>query len=197
MKDGRVAGIECIRMQLGSVDESGRRRPIPIKGSEFEIKLDTLIPAISEQPDISCLGDKHDFNISGWNTFVVDQETLTTNIPGVFAGGDAIRGPSSVIEAMADGKRAAEAVDKYIKGKEITFAYSVTRPSVYVEPVKLRVEEVLETLKQKTRKRAPHLRKSNFKEVDLGFDKKAAIREARRCLRCDLEVKKEDEKEPK
>ena len=197
MKDSRVAGIECIRMQLGSVDESGRRRPIPIKGSEFEIKLDTLIPAISEQPDISCLGDEHDFNISGWNTFVVDQETLTTNVPGVFAGGDAIRGPSSVIEAMADGKRVAEAIDKYIKGEEIIFAYSVTRPSIYVEPVKLRVEEVLETSKQKTRKRAPHLRSKNFEEVDLGFDKKAAMREARRCLRCDLEIKKKNEKEPK
>jgi len=197
MKDGRVTGIECVRMQLGTVDESGRRRPIPIKGSEFEIKLDTLIPAISEQPDISCLGDEHDFNISGWNTFVVDQETLTTNIPGVFAGGDAIRGPSSVIEAMADGKRVAEAIDKYIKGEKIEFVYSVTRPSVYVKPVKLRVEEVLETSKQETKKRAPHLRRKNFEEVDLGFDKKAAMREARRCLRCDLEVKKEDEKELK
>ena len=176
------------------VDESGRRRPIQIKGSEFVVELDTLIQAISEQPDISCLGEKHEFNITGWNTLVVDPETLSTNIPGIFAGGDAIRGPSSVIEAMADGKKVAEAIDKYIKGKKIEFKYEVTRPSIFVEPVELKIEEVLESSKQETKKLAPEKRKKNFKEVDLGLDKKAAMNEAKRCLRCDLEVKKEEEK---
>ena len=195
VEDGRVAGVKCTRMQLGTVDQSGRRRPIPIKDSGFFIELDTLISAISEQPDLSFLGDEHEFEISGWNTFVVDKESLITSVPGVFAGGDAIRGPSSVIEAMADGKRAAEAIDQYIKSREVKFEYSVTRPSIYVEPVKLNLAETLESTRQEIKKREPASRRKNFVEVDLGFSKSTAIKEARRCLRCDLEVKDEDEKE--
>ena len=188
-KDDKVAGIECIRMKLGDVDKSGRRRPIPIKGSEFVVELDTLIQAISEQPDISCLEEKHEFNISGWNTFVVDHETLSTNIPGVFAGGDAIRGPSTVIEAMVDGKRVAETIDKYIRADKSETRYEITRPSIYVEPVKLKVEEVLEISRQETKKLSFEKRRKNFEEVNLGLDKKSAIKEAKRCLRCDLEVR--------
>ena len=196
-KDNKVVGIECIRMKLGDVDKSGRRRPIPIKDSEFGMELDTLIQAISEQPDISCLGEKHEFDISGWNTFVVDHETLSTNIPGVFAGGDAIRGPSTVIEAMANGKKVAQSIDKYIKGQPIEFTYSVTRPSIYVEPVKLKVEEVLESQRQGTVQLPAAKRRNNFKEVNLGLDRKSAIREAKRCLRCDLEIRELDDKKEK
>uniref|UniRef100_A0A7V1EIB8 NADH-quinone oxidoreductase subunit NuoF n=1 Tax=candidate division WOR-3 bacterium TaxID=2052148 RepID=A0A7V1EIB8_UNCW3 len=193
-KDNKVAGLECVRMRLGDVDESGRRRPIPIKGSEFVIDIDTLISAISEQPDITCLGSDHKFNITGWNTFDVNPETLATNIPGVFAGGDAIRGPSTVIEAMADGKKVAESIDRYIKGEKMEFEYKVTRPSVYVEPVKLTERELLENKRQKTRKLEIKKRIKNFEEVDLGLDKISAVKEAKRCLRCDLEVKSLDEK---
>lgn len=188
-KENKVTGIECQGMELGDIDESGRRRPIPIKGSEFIIEIDTLIQAISEQPDISCLEQNHKFDISGWNTFIVDQETLATNVKGIFAGGDAIRGPNTVIEAMVDGKKAAAAIDKYIKGEKFEFKYTVTRPSIYVEPVKLKIEEVLEISRQETKRLALEKRRKNFKEVDLGFDEKSAIKEAKRCLRCDLEVR--------
>ncbi|MGQ9700932.1 MAG: NADH-quinone oxidoreductase subunit NuoF [bacterium] len=196
-KDGKVVGLECINMELGDVDESGRRRPVPIKGSEFTIEIDTLIPAISEQPDISCLGSEHKFNITEWNTFEVDPETFATNIAGVFAGGDAIRGPSTVIEAMADGKKVADSIDRYIKGEKMEFIYKATRPSVYVEPVKLTEKERLENKRQLTKKIDVKKRSKNFKEVDIGFDKLSAVKEAKRCLRCDLEVKAEDEKRSK
>ena len=195
--DDEVAGIECIRMKLGDVDKSGRRRPIPIKGSGFIVKLNTLIQAISEQPDISCLEEKHEFNISGWNTFVVDHETLSTNIPGVFAGGDAIHGPSTVIQAMADGKRAAETIDKYIRDDKSELKHQITRPSIYVESVKLKVEEVLEISRQETKKLGFEKRMKNFEEVNLGLDKKSAIKEAKRCLRCDLEIRELDDKKEK
>ncbi len=195
VKDGRVTGVKCTRMQLGAVDQSGRRRPIPIKDSEFVVELDTLISAISEQPDLSFLEEKHDFEISGWSTFVVEKESLSTNVRGIFAGGDAIRGPSSVIEAMADGKRVAETIDQYLKNKPIRVEYKVTRPTVYVEPVKLTVAETLESTRQEPRKTKPAARRKTFTEVDLGLGKSAAIKEAKRCLRCDLEVKEEDEKE--
>jgi NADH-quinone oxidoreductase subunit F len=197
VKDGHITGIRCSRMELGTVDASGRRRPVPIKGSEFVIELDTLISAISEQPDISFLEQDHGFEISGWNTFVVDKETLATNVPGVFSGGDAIRGPSSVIEAMADGKKVAIAIDQYLRNQQIEFEYRVTRPSVYVEPVKLTVKETLESTRQDTKKLDMTKREKNFHEVDLGLGRNAAIREAKRCLRCDLEVRDEDQKEQK
>ncbi len=197
VKDAHVVGIECVKMELGRIDESGRRRPIPIKDSVFELKIDTLIPAISEQPDISCLGENHDFDTSGWNTIEVDSESLATNVKGVFAGGDVTRGPSTVIEAMADGKKAAHAIDKYIKGEKIAFEYKVTRPSVYVEPMKLKIEEVLDSHREPTKKLPIAKRSKNFKEVDFCLSKMAAIKEAKRCLRCDLEVKSEDEKKEK
>lgn len=196
-KNKRLVGIECIRMELGSVDESGRRRPIPIKGSEFKINIDSLIQAISEQPDISCLGKDHEFNLTGWNTMVVDGTTLMTNINGIFAGGDAIRGPSTVIEAMADGKKVAHSIDKYIKGEPIEFSHRVTRPSIYVEPAKLKVEEVFETQRQEVKQLSLVSRTKNFTEIDFCLDKKAAIKEAKRCLRCDLEVKELDDKKEK
>jgi NADH-quinone oxidoreductase subunit F len=197
VKDGHITGIRCTRMELGTVDASGRRRPVPIKGSEYVVELDTLVSAISEQPDISFLEQDHNFEISGWNTFVVNSETLMTNVPGVFAGGDAIRGPSSVIEAMADGKRVANAIDQYLRNGEIKFEYTVTRPSVYVEPAKLTVSETLESTRQETKKLDINKRTKKFLEVDLGLSRNAAIKEAKRCLRCDLEIKDEDEKEPK
>jgi NADH-quinone oxidoreductase subunit F len=193
----KVIGIECVKMELGSVDESGRRRPIPIKGSEFVIKANTLIQAISEQPDIACLGEEHDFEISGWNTLMVKETTLATNVAGVFAGGDVIRGPSTVIQAMADGKKAAKSIDKYIKAQPIEFDYTVTRPSIYVDPVKLEVEEIFQTQRQEATHIPAIKRRKNFKEIDLGLDRKAAIKEAKRCLRCDLEIRKLDDKKEK
>ncbi|OGC40672.1 hypothetical protein A2Y85_00650 [candidate division WOR-3 bacterium RBG_13_43_14] len=196
-KDTQVVGIECVKMELGSFDESGRRRPIPIKGSEYEIKINTLIQAVSEQPDLSCLGKDHDFNTSGWNTLVVDHETLATNIPGVFAGGDVTRGPNTVIEAMADGKKAALSIDKFIRGDKTEITYEVTRPSIYVEFAQLNIEELLEASRPKANKLPTPSRKKNFKEVSIKLDKKTAIQEAKRCLRCDLEVRHEDDTKEK
>jgi len=197
VKDAHVVGIECVHMELGNVDESGRRRPIPIKDSAFELKIDTLIPAISEQPDLGCLGVDHEFDTSGWNTLEIDRETLATNVKGVFAGGDVTRGPSTVIEAMADGKKAAQAIDTLIKGEKIEFDYRVTRPSIYVDPIKLKIEEVLDSHREPVNRLPTKNRSKNFKEVDLCLSRKAAVKEAKRCLRCDLEVKDEDEKKEK
>ncbi|MDZ7261727.1 MAG: NADH-quinone oxidoreductase subunit NuoF, partial [candidate division KSB1 bacterium] len=132
-ENGKVTGIECIRMELGDIDASGRRRPVPIKGSEFTIELDTLIPAISQEPDLSFLPQDHQFNISKWNTFVVDEETMATNVPGVFAGGDAVTGPDTVVMAMRAGKIAAESIGRYLRGKSLKREYHVTKPLWEVE----------------------------------------------------------------
>jgi NADH-quinone oxidoreductase subunit F len=191
-KDNKLCGIECQKMALGDVDSSGRRRPVPIEGSEYEIEIDNLISAISEEPDVTCF-EKEKLNISKWKTLEIDDDTLATNIPGVFSGGDVARGPGTVIRAMADGKKAARSIDKYIKGEKIEFEYHVSRPSVYVEPIEL-TEEEYDIPEQETRKLAVNKRTKNLKEVDLGFDKECAVKEAKRCLRCDLEAKAEEDK---
>lgn len=111
-----------------------------------------------------------------------------TTRPGVFAGGDAVTGPNTVVEAMAAGKLAANMIEKYVSGLTLKPDYNLTRPSVYVKPWMLSEEEVL------TAKRPANLhlhlkdRAKNFKEVDLGMAEAQAITEARRCLRCDLET---------
>lgn len=116
-KNGRVAGMECTKMELGKLDASGRRRPIPIKGSEFTIEADVIIPAISQQPDISFLSEGHGLEISRWDSFVIDERTMQTNLPDVFAGGDAVTGPATVIEAIAAGHRAAAGIDHYLRAR--------------------------------------------------------------------------------
>jgi NADPH-dependent glutamate synthase beta subunit-like oxidoreductase len=115
-EEGQVTAIECVHMELGEPDETGRRRPIPIENSEFTTELDTVILAIGESPDLSFLPEE--IEVSEQNTILVDPVTMTTNLPGVFAGGDVVSGPATVIEAIAAGKRAALSIDRYLKGED-------------------------------------------------------------------------------
>jgi NADH-quinone oxidoreductase subunit F len=196
---GKVKGIECVRMKLGEVDESGRRRPIPIAGSEFITDLDTLIPAIGEFPDLFFLRKKSEIEVTKRGTLVVDPETLVTSREGVFAGGDVVTGPATVVEAIAHGKLAAEFIEKYLKGEPLRREYQVTKPSLYVEPIELTEEEIAEADKRAKMPRLhPEERVTNFEEVELGLKEEKAKKEARRCLRCDLEeTLEEDKKEEK
>jgi NADPH-dependent glutamate synthase beta subunit-like oxidoreductase len=188
--NGKLEAIECIRMELGEMDQSGRRRPIPVEGSEFKVEVDTLILAISQQPDVSLLSG-NGLNISKWNTIEVDPETLSTNIEGIFAGGDVVTGPNTVTEAMAHGKTAAQMIDKYIKGEKLEREYKVTRPALRVEAVKLTEEETKRLKRPKVQSMPVDQRLKDFSEVELGFTEADAILEAKRCLRCDLEAKEE------
>ncbi len=113
----RLTGMKCIKMELGEPDASGRRRPVPIEGSEYVIDAETIVPAISQGTDLSFLGEEHDFEINRWNTFEIDSETGATNVRGVFAGGDVVTGPDIAIRAVAAGKRAAGGINKYLRSK--------------------------------------------------------------------------------
>jgi NADH-quinone oxidoreductase subunit F len=187
----KIEGIECIRMKLGDVDESGRRRPVPIEGSEFKVDVDTLILAISQEPDISLIVGENGLKVSAWSTLEVDPETLHTNVEGIFAGGDVVSGPNTVTGAMAHGKRAAQMIDKYVRGETLEVKYKVTRPAVHVEALQLSDEEI-KSLKRPEMPSIPvDQRIDSFKEVELGFSEADAMIEAKRCLRCDLEVKEE------
>jgi NADH-quinone oxidoreductase subunit F len=189
---GRVSKLECIRMELGDVDRSGRRKPVPIEGSGFTIDIDTLVPAISQEPDIGQLisGEAaKQLKLSKWNTIEVDGETLYCGAEGIFAGGDVVLGPKTVTEAMSHGMIAAEMIDKYIKGEPLLRQYSVTKPAMDV-PLMEMSEEEIESLQ---RFEMPMLdvkdRINNFIETELGFSMAAAVCEAKHCLRCDKEEK--------
>ena len=188
-KEEKVAGVECVRMKLGELDESGRRRPVVIPGSEFTMELDTLVAAIGESPDLSFLSEKDGIEISKWSTIKADEKTLSTSRKGIFAGGDVVKGPSTVVEAIAAGKKAAESINKYLEGKSLEPEYKLTRPSLYVHPVEL-TEEEIENAKRPEMPRLPiEKRGKNFNEVELGLNEEMAVNEARRCLRCELETK--------
>jgi NADPH-dependent glutamate synthase beta subunit-like oxidoreductase len=116
-KDGRVSGMKCIKMELGEPDASGRRRPVPIEGSDYVIDAETIVPAISQAANLDFLGKDHGFNITRWNTFGIDEDTGATNVPGVFAGGDVVSGPNIAIRAVAAGKRAALGIHDYLRSK--------------------------------------------------------------------------------
>ena len=116
-KDGKVSGMKCIKMELGEPDASGRRRPVPIEGSEYVIDAETIVPALSQGADLSFLKEGHDLELSRWNTFEIDEETGATNVPGVFAGGDIVTGPDIAIRAVAGGKRAADGIHEYLRSK--------------------------------------------------------------------------------
>ncbi len=176
-QDDRVTGIQCIRMELGEPDASGRRRPIPIKGSEFNMDVDTVIIAIGQAVDKTMLPKELEY--TSWGTLSVDPATLQTNIEGVFAGGDVVSGPSDVIASVATGKEAAISIDLYLSGGDLKEG----RPA----PLE-RVKEVSkEGVEIKARAAMPMLepeKRHGFAEVELGFDEKTAIEEAKRCLNC-------------
>jgi NADPH-dependent glutamate synthase beta subunit-like oxidoreductase len=190
-QDGKLKVCEFIRMKLGKVDESGRRRPVPIEGSEFTVKLDTFIVAIGEQPDLSFVPKGSGLGISSRGMLVADQETLLTTKEGFFAGGDVVTGPSTVVNALACGKIAAESIDQMLRGEQITRTYELTRPSKYVEPLELSDQELEELLAAKRPAMAQLSaaeRKSSFQEVGQGLTEEQAVKEAKRCLRCELET---------
>jgi len=189
--NGKLKACEFIRMRLGDIDESGRRRPVPIEGSEFIVELDTLIVSISESPDISFLKNEG-LEFSKWDTIVIDQETCLTKRPGIFAGGDVVTGPNTVVDAVAAGKIASESIDQYLTGKEVKREYKLIRPSRYIEPIEFSDEELDELLSAKRSEMTlltPEKRKYNLMEVNQGLSEEQAIKEAKRCLRCDLETK--------
>ncbi|MDP2932322.1 MAG: NADH-quinone oxidoreductase subunit NuoF [Chloroflexota bacterium] len=177
-EDGAVK-LECVRMALGAMDASGRRRPEPVKGSEFTMTFDTIIAAIGQQPDIP---KSFDLAVGKGDVIKVD-DTLATPKKGIFAGGDAVSGPASVIEAIAAGRQAAISIDKYLGGSgDITEALA---------PLETEVGAPLEETEERRRPEMPALpvkqRARGFKQIELGYTDQMAIEEATRCLRCDLE----------
>jgi NADPH-dependent glutamate synthase beta subunit-like oxidoreductase len=171
--------LECVRMSPGGIDSSGRRRSVPVEGSEFIKELDNGIASIGQRLRIS---DRFYLPTGDSDFIKVDKMTLATPKPGVFAGGDAVLGPSSVIEAIAHGRQAAKSIDMYLGGSgDIGRSAGVLRRRYFLS---LRI---IGRARQKSPVLPLEERLNGFSQVELGFDREAAIEEAGRCLRCDLE----------
>jgi NADH-quinone oxidoreductase subunit F len=186
-KNGRMAGVQCISMMLGELDSGGRPRPVPIPGSEFVLEADTLIPAIGQEPDLASLGERLGLEVSRRNTIVVDPETMAAGRPGIFAAGDVVTGPSTIADSAAGGKAAALSIHRYLQGESLERVYKVAKPSMQVEPLTISEEELEEIERVSIPCTPSVMRRGNFHLVELGLSEEKAVKEAKRCLRCDLE----------
>jgi len=188
---GRITGLRCVRMRLGEPDASGRRRPIPIPESDFVIEADALIAAVAQAPESSFLKPDHGLKITPWGTFEINEQTLETNRPGVFAGGDAARGPGALIQAIADGRRAALSIDRYLRDEPLLSARDLN-PLPIAHPTEEEIAAVIERgvvnvgQREAMRTAPPQERVRDFREVELGLTEEQANAEALRCLRCGI-----------
>lgn len=184
-KDGRVTGAECVRIELGEPDASGRRRPMPVKGSEFVIAADMVIPAIGEMPDLSFLAGQVELTKSG--TMKVEPNSHQASQPWLFAGGDCATGPATIVEAIAAGNRAANSIDRYLrKGKVSSSETELVENLLHQVALSRRRNGVIvdKRPRQSPEELSVDKRVNNFEEVEKCFTADVATKEAQRCLRC-------------
>lgn len=175
----RVNQIKCMRMQLSGFDSDGRKKPSRIAGSEFVIDADFVIPAVSQYSDLPFIR-KDEVEVTKMGTFVVNDDSLMTSMPGVFAGGDVARGSDVVITAIADGKKAACSIDKYLGGTgQLNKGEPIELPDIVDD------SELVEHERFDMKYIGMDSRKHSFEEVSQGFHRLNAMAEAMRCLRCD------------
>jgi heterodisulfide reductase subunit A-like polyferredoxin len=177
--DGKKAvALVCTKMRLGEPDKSGRRRPEPIPDSEFEIPATSIIPAIGQASDLGFLDGAVESNKNG--TIKADPVTLETSAAGVFAGGDVVKGPASIVEAVGNGHAAAVSIDRYLSKKDLKEGRG-QKPEVSPEPD---IKGAVVRSRAVQKRLSPEERKTNFTEVVLALTKEEAIAEAERCLSC-------------
>ncbi len=186
-EDGALRAVRCIRMRLGEPDPSGRRRPVPLEGSEFELPCQTAIPAIGQNPvldGIERIGDQ-ELARTPWGTLQVDERTGASNVPGIYAGGDVTNdGPTVVIDAIADGRRAAAAIQAWLEETPTPVEPFAARKADWGPPGKQDLGEVAETRRRDLQHLAVSERAGSFDEVATGFEPEDALHECGRCLEC-------------
>ncbi|UCE24207.1 MAG: molybdopterin-dependent oxidoreductase [Candidatus Zixiibacteriota bacterium] len=190
VEDSRMKSIDCIRMELGAPDESGRRRPVVIEGSEYTLQADWIISAIGQEPDLEGVDADEKLQLTKWKTIIAKDGTFDTDRPGVFAGGDVVTGPADAIDAIAAGRKAAAAIDKYIKESVITpltQRFESRRDNFH----KITAED-LPDIESSERLQMPELsvqeRIRTFEEVETGYTDEMAMTESLRCAECGCDV---------
>jgi len=181
-ENGKLTGVKCIQMELGEPDKSGRRRPVPVEGSEFIVEADVLIPAIGQKTDASFLKETDGIELNKWGDFAVDPITYQTSREGVFAGGDAQTGASIAIAAVGAGREAAISISRYLKGEDMKAGR---------EKLEIPQQDFNDIPKKAKKIDRSHMaripmdqRKSGFTEVELGFTEEQALQEANKCINC-------------
>jgi NADPH-dependent glutamate synthase beta subunit-like oxidoreductase len=188
-EDYRVTGVRFIKARLVSVEGSRRKRPVPIEGSDFHMPADAVIAAVGQRIDHAIMNDLPDLQWTRWDTIEADPVIMQTSLDGMYAAGDVVTGPDTVIGAIAGGKRAAEAIHRQLSG--------ILQPKLAPVPQRCAPTPLMEMdAAQKMEVQRPQMpllnlvrRKVTFQQVELGYDEQAAQTEAGRCLRCDVCVR--------
>ncbi len=183
-RDGRVAGLECLKMKLGAPDSSGRPAPEPIPNSEFVLPCDAVIATIGQSPDVGALGERLGLETTKWGTLAADPLTLETGLPGVFAGGDCVTGPDVVINAKLAGKKAATSIDRMLNGRDLRAGRELEGP--YGTEYVVDTTGVLMQRQVAMQALDPATRGKTFAEVHVGYTPEEAVAEAKRCLACGI-----------
>lgn len=185
----KITHLEYLKMELGEPDAGGRRRPIPIEGSETLIEADMLITAIGQSPDISFVKDGKrlaELKITRWNTIDADEDTLQSNIPYIYTAGDSATGPSLVVEAIGGGRKAAASIHKYLTNQEVKASSNLLRKKHIPGTIFDSVKGLTKTRRITMPELPVHERIKTFEEVDLVISEESAAKEAKRCLSCCL-----------
>ena len=182
--DGRVVGLECLKMKLGRPDASGRPTPEPIPGSEFVIPCDAVVVSIGQFPDVNALGERLGLSTTKSGTLRADPLTLETDLPGVFAGGDCVTGPDVVVGAMLAGKKAATSIDRWLNRQDLRVGRELEGP--YHTSYVVDTAGVLMQRQIPVQALDPKTRGKTFAEVHVGYTEEEAIAEAKRCLACGI-----------
>ncbi len=189
-EDGNATHLEYLKMELGEPDASGRRRPVPIEGSETLIETDMVITAIGQSPDISFTEEVQmrlaELKTTRWNTIDVDPATLQTNIPYLFAAGDAATGPSLVVDAIGGGRRAARSIHQYVMGQPVSADPKELQKDVINETIFDQVKGIIKSQRAPMPELPVGERIQSFVEVDRALTEQAAHEESNRCLFCCL-----------
>jgi heterodisulfide reductase subunit A-like polyferredoxin len=178
---GQLKRIEVIRMELGEPDESGRRRPVPIEGSQYTIDVDGVLSAIGQHPDATCLDDDCDVEVARASRLIANPLTMQTSQPWIFAGGDAVTGPATVVEAIQAGKIAAESIKRHLTGQDLLEGRDLDQ-----QVARAGVKGLAKEPRHVPKHRDPEERRSGFEEVVQVLSEDEAKAEAARCLACGI-----------
>ena len=185
-ENGQVRAIKCVKMQLGEPDKSGRRRPVPIKGSEFEIPVDMVITATGQKLEKTSVAGSPEVALNRWGDIDVNPATMQSDIKWIFSGGDCVTGPATAVEALAAGRKAAVSINQYLDGAAVVPVeepFNSSRGKLEeIDPAEFADRERIPRAAMPTV--APEVRKDNFNEFELGFTPAMAKRETDRCLSC-------------
>jgi NADPH-dependent glutamate synthase beta subunit-like oxidoreductase len=184
-EDGKLTQMEFLTMELGEPDASGRRRPVPIEGSEALLDVDNVFSAIGQSPNLTCLDDESlgsDIERTRWNSILVDEGTAETNVEKLYSGGDCARGAATAVEAIRDGRFAARTIDKMLLGEDAKLPGNWHESAPKLPGIDKGVK--LENISRVRMIELPVENRRNFDEVELGLTEELAKKEAMRCLQC-------------